>query len=150
MVATKERKPMPENALAKKAMDEIGRIEREAQDKKLAQLDSLQTAKAHLLDRMRDIQREVDQIDEAISHITGKAMSKERRERRDLSGERERVARWMAGRQGQQFSASDLVREFPELDGTPISIFLKPLVESGRIKTDASGGIRRTKYFVAG
>ena len=59
-------------------------------------------------------------------------------------------ARWLEGRRGQKFGAGELVREFPELDGTPISIFLKPLVESGKVRTDTSEGIRRTKYFVEG
>ena len=54
----------------------------------------------------------------------------------------------MAGRKGQKFAAGDLVREFPELEGVVISIFLKPLITAGHVQTDTSEGIRRTKYFV--
>jgi hypothetical protein len=74
---------------------------------------------------------------------------KERRERRNLEEVRERVGRWMEGRKGQKFMAGDLVREFPELDGVAVSIFMKPLVEAGKVKTDTSEGNRRMKYFVA-
>ena len=151
MNATKTRKAanLPDNAIAKKALETIDLIEQEAQQKKMAQLESLQTAKAAIHERLNELSHQLEQINNAIAAIKGEKPDKgEKRTRRDLSGERERVARWMEGRRGQKFGAGDLVREFPELDGTPISIFLKPLIEDGKIKTDASEGIRRTKYFV--
>ena len=55
----------------------------------------------------------------------------------------------MEGRKGQQFSAGDLQKEFNELEGVAVSVFMKPLIESGKIQTDTSEGIRRMKYFVA-
>jgi hypothetical protein len=54
----------------------------------------------------------------------------------------------MEGRKGQKYGAGDLAREFSELEGVSISKFLKPLVESGKIHTDVSDGIKRTKYFI--
>jgi predicted nuclease with TOPRIM domain len=141
---------LPDNALARKALETIQQIEMEAKEKKMAQLESLQAAKAAVLERLNELNHQLEQIDEAMGAIKGERVQKEKRTRRNLDGERDRVARWMEGRRGQKFGAGDLVREFPELDGTPISIFLKPLVESGKIKTDASEGIRRTKYYVEG
>ncbi len=116
----------------------------------MAQLESLQTAKAAIHERLNELNHQLEQITDAIAAIKGDTPQKEKRVRRNLDGERDRVARWMEGRRGQKFGAGELVKEFPELDGTPISIFLKPLVETGKIKTDASDGIRRTKYFVEG
>jgi hypothetical protein len=139
----------PDNALARKALEEIQRIDREAQQKKEAQMESLRAARTAIEERIEELSSQLKQIDAAVAKVTGKAPVEAKRQRRDLSGDRERVARWMTGRAGQRFGAGDLVREFPELDGTPISIFLKPLVESGKIKTDASEGVRRTKYYVA-
>jgi hypothetical protein len=139
----------PDNALARKAVEEIQRIDREAQQKKEAQMESLRAARTAIEERIEELNDQLIQIDAAVARITGKAPVEAKRQRRDLSGDRERVARWMTGRAGQRFGAGDLVREFPELGGTPISIFLKPLVKSGKIKTDASEGVRRTKYYVA-
>jgi predicted nuclease with TOPRIM domain len=139
---------LPDNALARKALETIQQIESEAKEKKMAQLDSLQSARAAIMERLGELNHQLEQIDEAMSAIKGEKVQKEKRTRRNLEGERERVARWMEGRRGQKFGAGELVHEFPELDGTPISIFLKPLVESGKIKTDVSDGIRRTKYFI--
>lgn len=139
---------LPDNALARKALETIQLIESEAKEKKMQQLDTLQTARAAIMERLNELNHQLAQIDEAMAAIKGEKPQKEKRTRRNLDGERDRVARWMEGRRGQKFGAGDLVREFPELDGTPISIFLKPLVESGKIKTDATDGIRRTKYYV--
>jgi hypothetical protein len=147
---------LPDNAIARKALETISQIEEEAKAKKMAQLESLQTAKAAVLERLQELNHQLEQINAAVAAIKGEKAPagggepRERRPRRNLEGERDRVARWMEGRRGQKFGAGDLVREFPELEGTPISIFLKPLVESGKIKTDASEGIRRMKYFVEG
>jgi hypothetical protein len=146
-------KPSPkaaDNVLARKALEEIERIEREAQHRKLEQVDSLIKAREAITERIRELEHQLVQLNATIAKVTGKAAPAERRQRRDLSEDRERVARWMTGRSGQKFGAGDLVREFPELDGTPISIFLKPLIEDGKIKTDASEGIRRMKYYVEG
>jgi len=53
----------------------------------------------------------------------------------------------MEGRKGEKFMARDLAREFPELKGVQVSIFMKPLIDSAKIKTDAGEGIQRMKYF---
>jgi hypothetical protein len=140
-----------DNALAKQAMDAIREIEREAQEKKLAQLEQLKTAKATITARMTELNHQLAQIDKAMETITGQAAApvREKGSRRDLKEVRERVGRWLDGRKGQRYGAGDLVKEFPELEGVSISWFLKPLVESKLVQTDASDGAKRLKYFVA-
>ncbi|HVT82279.1 MAG TPA: hypothetical protein VHM90_16675 [Phycisphaerae bacterium] len=142
--------PLPDNALAKQALETIAAIEREADQKKQAQLESLESAKAAILERMNELTHQLAQIDKAVAAITGRpAPTREKRTRRDLSEVRERVGRWMEGRKGQQFSAGDLQREFAELEDVAVSVFMKPLIEEGKVQTDTSEGIRRMKYFVS-
>lgn len=141
---------LPENALAKQALENIAKIDKEAQQKKMEQLDGLKSAKAAILERMNELTHQLEQINKAIGVVTGNPTeTKERRPRRSWDGERDRVGRWLEGRRSQKFAAGDLIREFPELDGQVMSIFLKPLIESGKVKTDTTEGIRRTKYYVA-
>jgi hypothetical protein len=139
---------LPDNALAKQALENIAKIEKEAQQKKMEQFEGLNSAKAVILERINELNHQLEQIDKAMEAVTGRpAPTKERRPRKSWEGERDRVGRWMEGRRGQKFAAGDLIREFPELDGQVMSIFLKPLIESGKVKTDTTEGIRRTKYF---
>src|SRR4051812_14213406 len=115
---------LPDNAIARKALETIDQIEQEAQEKKLAQLESLTTAKVNITERIDELNHQLEQINTAIAAIKGdKGPPKEKRVRRNLEGERDRVARWMEGHRGEKFGAGDLTREFPELEGTPISIF---------------------------
>ena len=140
---------LPDNALAKQALDTIKQIEREAQDKKLAQLEMLKSARATIMERVEELNHQLAQIDKTMSAITGQpAPTGEKRERRNLEEIRERVSRWMEGHRGEKYAAGQLAAEFPELDGVAISIFLRPLVEAGKVQTDASEGVRRMKYFV--
>lgn len=142
--------PLTENALAKQALEAIDQIDREAQQKKQAQADGLKKARETITERMNELNHQLAQIDKALAAITGQpAAPRTKRPRRDLNEIRERVGRWMEGRRGQKFGAGDLATEFPELEGVAISIFLKPLIEEGKVKTDSSEGIRRMKYFVA-
>jgi hypothetical protein len=139
-----------ENALAKQAMDAIREIEREAQEKKMAQLEQLKSAKATIMARVAELNHQLAQIDKAMETITGQAVEtvREKGSRRDLKDVRERVGRWLEGHKGQKYGAGDLVKEFPELEGVSISWFVKPMVESGLVQTDASDGAKRLKYFV--
>jgi hypothetical protein len=140
-----------DNAIAKNALEAIEQIDRDAKQKKMGQLQSLQTARDDLLERRNELDRQLAQIDKAIAAVTGKPThpNGEQRIRRNFDDVRDRIGRWMVGRQGQKFGAGDLAREFPELEGTEISYVLKPLVESGKIKTDASEGVKRVKYYAA-
>jgi seryl-tRNA synthetase len=139
-----------DNALAKQAMDAIRQIDTEAHEKKLAQLEQLKSARATILERINELHHQRAQIDKAMEAITVRsAPSREKGGRRNLKEVKERVAQWMEGRKGQKFNAADLVKEFPELQGVSISMILKPLVESGKVHTDASDGAKRLKYFVA-
>ena len=140
---------LPDNALAKKALEAILQIDKDAQSKKLEQLESLKSAKAAIIERINELNHQLAQIDKAISAVTGSpAPSREKRVRRNLDEVRERVGRWMEGHKGEKFVAGDLVKEFPELEGVAVSIFMKPLIESKKVQTDTSEGIRRMKYFV--
>src|ERR1035437_10160928 len=95
----KNRRPKPvvaapaDNAIAKKALEAIQQIDKEAQAKKLAQLDELQAAKAAIHERINDMTHQMQQIDAAIAAILGKHASAPRknRDRRELADVRERV-----------------------------------------------------------
>ena len=141
---------MPDNAMAKQAMDAIRQIEREVQEKKLGQVEKLKAAKAALLERVGELERQLAQIDKAVETISGEPAEARSGggERRNLKEVRERVERWMDGHKGQKLAPADLVREFPELEGVSISTFLKPLVESRKVHTDDTDGAKRLKYFV--
>jgi len=146
---TKNAVPSTDNAIAKQALEALDQIDREAQQKKQAQAEALKKARESITDRINELNHQLSQLDKALAAITGHApAARVKHARRDLNEIRERVGRWMEGRKGQKFGAGDLQTEFPELEGVAVSIFLKPLVESGKIHTDTSEGIRRTKYFV--
>ena len=142
---------LADNAIAKKAMEAVAQIDADAKEKKLAQLESLQAARAALLQRRSDIDTQLGQIAKGISAVTGQPSSPrptgEKRTRRNLDELRDRVGRWMEAHKGQKYSAGDLAKEFAELESTPISYFMKLLVDEGKVKTDTGEGIRRTKYY---
>jgi hypothetical protein len=149
-VKSKGQKSGPENAFAKKALEAIAQIEREAEQRKHEQLESLREAKAAVIERLNELNQQLGQLDKAIGAITGRPVKApgEVRQRRDWSDVRERVVRWMGGRSGQKFGAGDLIREFPELDGQVMSVFLRGPIEDGNVKTDVTEGVRRTKYYI--
>jgi hypothetical protein len=140
---------LPDNALAKQALEAIDQIDKEAQQKKEAQAEALKKARETITDRINELNHQLAQIDKALAAITGQPTTRVKRPRRDLNEIRERVGRWMEGHRGQKFGAGELQKEFPELEGVAVSIFLKPLVEEGKVSTDSSDGIRRMKYYVA-
>ena len=146
------RKPvvLSDNALVKQAMENIWKIDEETKQRKLEQLDTLRSAKHAIMTRLNELNDQLVQIDQAMAAVTGQESTspRQRRTRRNLDDVRERVARWMESRRGQQFLARDLMREFSELEGVQVSMFLKPLIEIGSIKTDVTEGMRRTKYYV--
>ncbi len=138
----------PDNTVARQALETIAEINREAQQKKRAQVEALNQSRAAILQQLKDIQQQIAQIDEVLAAITGKpAAAPAKSGRRDLSDVRERMGRWLEARRGEKFGAGILAKEFPELGATAVSYLLKPLVESGRLLTDASEGIKRPKYF---
>jgi hypothetical protein len=142
-------RPLTDNALAKQVLEAIDQIEHEAKQKKQVQAESLNKARDSITERIGELNHQLTQIDKALAAITGRPTREHvKKERRDLGEIRERVGRWMEGHKGPKFSAGDLQAEFPELEGASVSTCLKPLVESGKIRTDASQGIRRQKYFV--
>jgi len=130
-------------------MDAIEQIEREARERKIAQAEALNTAKTAIERRIQELQHQLAQIHTALAAINSTPTPREKHARRDLSTDRERVARWMEARKGQKFGAGDLVREFPELENVQISYLLKPLMQDGKIHTDTTEGMKRPKYFVA-
>jgi len=142
--------PAPrDNALAKQTLEAIRKIDTEAHEKKLAQLEQLKSAKATILGRVSELNHQLAQIDKAMEAIMGHAVPvREKGGRRSLTEVRQRVELWMEGRKGQKFNAGDLVREFAELEDVSISFLVKPLVASGKVRVDASDGAKRLKYFV--
>ncbi len=121
--------PAPDNALARHALEAIEQIDLESKGKKMAQVESLQAARTAIQRRIDELTHQLGQIDSAIALIKGVPTQKrERRARRNLDDARERIERWMQGHRGRKFAAGELIREFPELDGTVMSVFLKPLV----------------------
>ena len=138
-----------DNALAKQTLEAIRKIDSEAHEKKLAQLEQLKTAKTTILGRVSELNHQLAQIDTAMEAITGHAApAREKGGRRSLTEVRQRVEQWMEGHKGQKFNAGDLVREFAELEGVSISFLVKPLVAAGKVRVDASDGAKRLKYFM--
>jgi len=146
-----------DNAIAKKALEEIQKIEAEARQKKLEQRESLEQTRTHILDRIEELRRQLAQVDGALAMIDGKKPPQPRPEsdsgkkpRRNWDEVRDRVFHWMEARPSQKFHARDLVNEFPELEGQQVSLFLKPLRDVLKIRTDKSEGAQNVKYYVLG
>ena len=138
-----------ENAFARKALESLRQIEEEAARQKAQQLDGLREAIKNIDGRIADLQHQQQQIEQAIASITGRAPIS-RRPRSDHSELRARVLRWLSGRSGSSYTASELQREFPELEEvTSVAMFLKAAVQEGKVKVDKSGGNRNTRYSAA-
>ena len=117
---------LPDNALAKQAIENIAKIEREAQQKKLEQLEGLKSAKAAILERMNELTHQLQQIDKAISAVTGEpAPSREKRERRDWSG-------WKLVANLPYSVASPIVVELAQSPGCPQRIVVTLQLEVGQ------------------
>jgi len=138
-----------EDSLIRTALDAVRQIEAEAKQKKMQQFESLRSAKVTIEQRLGELNHQLAQIDAVISTITGSPSPTGKRIHRNWDEARERVKQWLAGRKGQKFAASDLIREFPELKDTVMSVFLKAAIREGNVQVDTSEGVRRSKYFVA-
>jgi hypothetical protein len=139
--------PAADDVFARQALEAVAQINREADLKRKAQVETLLHSRDAIRTQIKDVQSHIAQLDAAIAAITGQRPPAPRSGRRDLSDVRERMGCWIEARRGEKFGAGVLAREFPELGDTAVSYLLKPLVESGRLKTDASEGAKRPKYF---
>lgn len=140
---------MPENAVARKALESLRQIEEEAARQKEAQLDGLNEALRNIQGRIGELRLQAQQVEEAIASITGRAPTG-RRLRSNHTELRARLLRWLSGHAGTWYTASELQREFPELAGiNSVAVFLTGAVEEGKVKVDKSGGNRNTKYSAA-
>ena len=138
----------PSDTFARQILDSVAQIEHEAQQKKRDQVDGLRQFRRAILDQLKDLSRQIDQIDRALAAISSTtAQAKAKGAHRDLSDVRERMGCWLEARRGEKFNAGILAREFPDLQGTAVSYVLKPLVAAGRIQVDAFEGLKRPKYF---
>lgn len=138
-----------ENAFARKALESLRQIEEEAARQKAQQLDGLREAMKNIDERIGDLQHQQQQIEQAIASITGRAPIS-RRPRSDHTELRARVLRWLSGYSGSSYTASELQREFPELEAVAsVAMFLKAAVQEGKVKVDKSGGNRNTRYSAA-
>jgi len=63
-----------DNAIAKKTLDEIQKIEAEAKQKKLAQRESLEQTRTTILDRIKELNHQLAQVDGALAMIDGKKL----------------------------------------------------------------------------
>jgi hypothetical protein len=137
------------HAFGEKALESLRHIEEEAQRQKDEQLDGLWEALGNITSRIEDLKLQRQQVEDAIARITGKA-SGGRKPRANHDELRARVLRWMSGHAGKWYHASDLQREFPELEEVAsVAVFLKTAVSEGRVKIDKSGGNRNTRYSAA-
>jgi hypothetical protein len=139
---------LPDNAYARKALESLRQIEEEAARKKAQQVEVLREAIGNIDQKLGDLRLQRHEIEQAIAGITGKAPAG-RRPRSDHSELRGRVLRWLSGHPGSWYTASELQREFSELEQVAVSMFLKSAVEEGKVKVDKSGGNRNTKYSAA-
>lgn len=139
-----------ENAFARKALESLAQIDEEAQKQKAAQLDGLREALGNIESRIEELDQQRRQVDDAIAQITGKATSP-RKPRGDHGELRSRVLRWLASHAGTWYHASDLQKEFPELEAfASVAVFLNKAIDEGSVKVDKSGGNRNTRYSAAG
>ncbi|HVS71913.1 MAG TPA: hypothetical protein VHQ47_11715 [Phycisphaerae bacterium] len=145
-----KRNPSPQaadNAFAKKALEAIQQIDAEASRRKAEQLESLREALGNIDQRLADLSYQRQQVEEAISKITGKAAPVQRKPRGSHDELRSRLLRWLGSHPGQWYTAGDLQREFPELEGIPsVAMFLKKPISEGAVQVDKTGGNRNTKY----
>jgi len=144
---------LAENAFARKALEELKKIDAEAMEKKRAQLGELKEAKSSIVKRIEELNHQIKQIDDAIKAIGDVKPSQpkprpEKKRRRDWGEVRERIANWLTTHKGEKYLAPILVEHFPELRGQQVSLILKPLRIAGRIQTDTDEGVLKTKYFV--
>jgi len=139
---------LPDNAMAR-AIEAVQKIDAEAKQKKMVQLESLQMARAAIQKRVDELNHQVAQIDAVVASVSGTSIQREKHVRKNWEIVRGHVVQWMANRKGQKFSAGDLIRAFPELEGTVMTVLFKSLLQEGKVKADISEGIRRSKYFVA-
>jgi hypothetical protein len=138
--------PQPKgNALADSALAAIDQIER---DKKRAQLESLDAAREQIAGRIKELEHQLTQINKVFELVNGKPVVTEPRQRRNLDDVRGRLLNWLTAHQGQRYAAGEIIREFPELDGSPVSTILMPLINNKKIAVDKTEGMRRAKYYV--
>ncbi len=141
---------LPENAIAKKALDSLRQIEEETAKQKAQQLDGLREAIGNIDSRIRELEVQRQQVLDTMSRITGKPAPSARRPRSDHSEVRERVVRWLTGHAGTWYHSSELQTEFPELqEVVSVAMFLKKPIEEGTVKVDKTGGNRNTRYTAA-
>ena len=80
------------NTFARQAVDSVAQIEHEAQQKKRAQVDGLRQSRRAILDQVKGLRRQIDQIDRALAAVSAAmAPTKAQGTRRDLSDVREHM-----------------------------------------------------------
>lgn len=136
---------------AGQAMEAVAQIDQEARQKKRAQLETLRDCRSAIVQEIKALHRQISHIDKALEIMDGRPAEvppgEYTRTRRDLSGLRERMGAWLESRRGEKFGAGALAAEFPDLENTAVSYVLRPLVDAGRLQTDASAGSKRPTYF---
>jgi hypothetical protein len=141
-------KSNPDSAVAAKVLEALSAIDAEANRKKAEQVTGLRTALAAINSRIHELERQRDQVEQAIGQISGRKILMQGRRPRDYLDElRERVVRWLISHPGKTYTARELHSEFPELKPFPSLVtFFKKAIAKGLIAVDKSGGPVRTRY----
>ncbi len=134
------------NAVAHAALAALDQIEADAAAKRLAQLESLNAARAQVQQRVKELAHQVEQIERVVATVTGRP-AKVKGGRRDLSELRRQVSQMLGESKGRKFKAGDIARAIPAASGTAMTVLLGPLIKSGVVKVDASRGVRNSTYF---
>lgn len=131
----------PVNAAARAVLEEVKKIREEADHKLKGKVAELKEKIVAIDKRIEELETSKGELVHAIGEITGK-MVEPKGERKNWGEIIGRIERWMLTKPHIKFSAAELVEHFPELEGFPISVKLKP---SKIIKTEGQG--RAMTYF---
>ncbi len=109
---------LADNAIAKRALEAVQAIDREAQKKKLFQLQALEAAQQAIGVRIGEFQHQLVQLEEALAAIRPGAPPHRVQplaNRRDHDALRRQVKDWLQQRREERVAAGDIVQAFPAL-----------------------------------
>lgn len=138
-----------ENVFAKKALEAVAAIDRDAHKKKMEQVATLNEAMSKIDERLAEMQHQKQEVQDALDAILGTSHQAKNKKhgRGDYENLRDRVTRWLSTHSGTSYTTCELQAEFPELKPlNSVATFLKKPIEQGVILIDRSGGNRNTRY----
>jgi len=138
-----EQSAEPVNALARQAMERVREIDRHAADEKGQQIQALRQAKETIHQRVLELLRQEDELDQAIALVTGKPVEKllkVKRPRANYADILDRLVSWLQEHKGQRYNYRQLEAELPELADVSFAQLIKPAVAEGEINKEGSRG----------